>query len=388
MTRTGLASADGCAITDLRLTIFRAAPLKPIRVSFGGMTLRQTSVLEIICADGRIGLAESWVNYPVWAPFERQAAFGEAVRPLLVDADSSDVAGLTDLALRRLLPYGRQAGNPGTVYQIVSAIDMALHDLAAQRAGLSLAAFLGAGGASAPVYASGLDSSAEDREIVALRERGHTRFKFKCGFDHDGDVAALGRFRALLGSDAMIMIDANQAYGVDEAIRFGRAVAPLGIAWFEEPIDTHDLAGMRRVREATGLRVAAGENFYGTAAACEAVRTGAIDIIQPDLAKTGGIRTALEIARVARECGVEMAYHNFASAVGVVASIHLSAGATQGSLVEIDATGSVLMDQLLAAPLVIENGSMVLPSGIGLGIHIAAPAMAKWALPSSQHDGT
>jgi L-alanine-DL-glutamate epimerase-like enolase superfamily enzyme len=106
------------------------------------------------------------------------------------------------------------------------------------------------------------------------------------------------------------------------------------------------------------------------------------------LAKTGGIRTALEIAHVARECGVEMAYHNFASAVGVVASIHLSAGATLGSLVEIDATGSVLMDQLLAAPLVIENGSMVLPSGLGLGIHIAAPAMAQWALSSVQHDGT
>jgi L-alanine-DL-glutamate epimerase-like enolase superfamily enzyme len=232
-----------------------------------------------------------------------------------------------------------------------------------------------------PVYASGLDP--EGAEAMAARQLalGVTAFKLKVGFGAEADQRAARALREVVGGAARIMVVANQAWTPRQAVAAIAGLAGAGLHWVEEPVRCDDLRGLAEVRRAAGVPTAAGENLYGLAAAQAAVALDAVDVLQPDVSKTGGITESLAVARLADAHGRRCALHFLGGAVGLMASAHVAAAAAGGPLwLELDANPNPLREGLLLDPPAVRDGALLLPAGPGLGIALDPAALRRYGV--------
>jgi L-alanine-DL-glutamate epimerase-like enolase superfamily enzyme len=211
----------------------------------------------------------------------------------------------------------RNAGVPGMDAMAVSAVDVALWDLKARLLEVPLAVLLGAVRPDAAVYASGGFTSYDDPTTRAQLEdwldRGFDQVKIKIGESWGSavarDLARTRLARDVIGGEVDLLVDANGGYTAKQAIRVGRQLDDLGVVWFEEPVSSEDLAGLRSVRRSLDCDVAAGE--YGSriedfAALCGA---GAVDCLQVDASRCGGVTEWARAAAVAAGHGLEVSAH-------------------------------------------------------------------------------
>ncbi|WP_249522601.1 enolase C-terminal domain-like protein [Modestobacter marinus] len=211
----------------------------------------------------------------------------------------------------------RNAGAPGLVAMAISAVDVALWDLKARLLDVPLTGLLGAVRADAAVYASGGFTSYDDAttrdQLAGWLARGHDQAKIKIGESWGTavprDLARTRLAREVLGDDAALLVDANGGYTAKQAVRVGGELDDLGVVWFEEPVSSDDLAGLRLVRERLDCDVAAGE--YGArlpdfAALCGA---GAVDCLQVDASRCGGVTEWLRACAVAAGHQLEVSSH-------------------------------------------------------------------------------
>jgi L-alanine-DL-glutamate epimerase-like enolase superfamily enzyme len=211
----------------------------------------------------------------------------------------------------------RNAGVPGSIAMAISAVDVALWDLKSRLLDAPLAVVLGAVRQDAAVYASGGFTSYDDGTTRAQLEewlrRGFGQVKMKIGESWGTamarDLARTRLARDVVGGDVELLVDANGGYTAKQAVRVGRQLDDLGVVWFEEPVSSDDLAGLRLVRERLDCDVAAGE--YGGriedfAALCGA---GAVDCLQVDASRCGGVTEWLRAAAVAAGHGLEVSAH-------------------------------------------------------------------------------
>jgi len=191
----------------------------------------------------------------------------------------------------------RQAGQVGIGAMAISAVDIALWDLKARLAGLPLCALLGRYHEGVPVYGSGGFTSYSNDELqeqlAGWVERGIPRVKMKVG--RGGDVARVRAAREAIGYEPELFVDANGAYTPRQAIAIAEAFAEQGVSWFEEPVSSDDLAGLRQVRERApgGMEVAAGE--YGWDVFYFDRMIGSVDVLQADVTRCCGITGLLRV---------------------------------------------------------------------------------------------
>jgi L-alanine-DL-glutamate epimerase-like enolase superfamily enzyme len=355
-------------ITDLRCTALRAPISDPVRLSFATSSERRAMLVHISTDAGIEGLGETWVNYPAWAIEERLATMIHGIKPLVLGRDPLEIEAIQTHVLKSLLTQGRQWGAVGIIYQALAGLDMALHDLLGKASGQPVAELLGGSADTrVPVYASGLHTGITEAEVNAMLERGFRAFKVRVGFDLECDLEALQRIRSWLGADTPLMVDANQAWTFVQAQHFVAASAGLDLQWIEEPLHADDLNGLTALKHTHGATIAAGENWYGPQFA-QALHDNAVDVVQPDLAKNGGIHLSRPVIRAALAQGKTYALHCFSGAVMHTASLHLFAAEPRGRFVEVDATTNPLLNEVLLEPLQLEAGFMRLPDGPGLGI--------------------
>jgi L-alanine-DL-glutamate epimerase-like enolase superfamily enzyme len=211
--------------------------------------------------------------------------------------DAMDV-GACWMAMQRAV---RNLGRSGIAACAISAVDCALWDLKARVLGVPLAALLGRCRDAVPVYGSGGFTNYDD---ARLREQlggwvardGCAMVKMKVGSDADDDPRRIGVARAAIG-DAQLFIDANGAYGVRQALRLLVACRDAGLRWFEEPVSSDDVAGLRQLRAgAGGVDVAAGEYIFTLDDAVRLLEPRAVDVLQADVTRCGGITGFLKIA--------------------------------------------------------------------------------------------
>jgi len=363
-------------IVGARLRVLRAPVSDGIAMSFSPLRHRSAVLVELSTSDGLVGRGESWINYPPWAAEERVATLRDGVLPLLMGRDASRIASLHDLLCSRLDPLGRQWGAPGPVRQAISGADLALWDLAGQRSGCAVGALApGPVRDAVPVYASSLGPDGVGDTARACLVAGHTALKLKVGFGREVDERNLSEARAVAGPDVALYADANQAWDVDEAVAMAPLLRAADVAWIEEPVRGNALAALEELHRRTGLTIATGENMYGRHEFRVFAASPAIGILQPDLAKTGGLTEVRAICAVAEACGTPVLPHLYGGAIAFAATLQLAAAAAPVAGLEYDIRDNPLRDPLLDRAPTPDGGVLIVPDGPGWGVTVDEDAI-------------
>lgn len=267
-----------------------------------------TMVLVRVGGGGHQGLG--WTYGP--------AACAAVIRDLLAEHVRGSSVLDVPATLESMVRAVRNAGRPGAIGYAVSAVETALWDLKARLLDLPLYRLLGAVHRSAPLYGSGgLTSYGDDvmREQLAdwVHERGFGRVKIKVaeswGSREERDLERLSLAREVIGPGTELFADANGGYTAKQAIRLAGAMADLDVRWLEEPVSSDDLDGLRRVRDAVPVDVAAGEYGFGLTYFQRMCAAGAVDCLQADITRCGGVLGLQRAATVAAAHGLQVSTH-------------------------------------------------------------------------------
>ena len=344
--------------------ILEAAVDEPVRMSFSRLTTRRMCLVEVHAA-GIIGIGESWINYPEWAPAERTATLLEGVAPIILGTDVSDPGEVLDRLCLALGGIARQWGARGPIWQAISAVDLALWDLRGRLAELPVGTLLGTARPAAPVYASGIGPDRVAQLCERALDHGITAIKAKVGFGDEIDRQTLATIRSV-APDARIFADANCAWTCGEAVRQAAILRDEGVEWLEEPLATPDRSSFEELHERTGMPLAAGENAYGIGELDALAATTGITVVQPDPAKSGGITTISRLTvGLSERCRVSP--HWYAGAIGLRASLALVTAFDCAGWVELDVRSNALRDSLVTAGFALDDeGRMPASRVVGL----------------------
>ena len=225
-----------------------------------------------------------------------------------------DVAGASEAMTRAL----RNVGRPGIGAMALSAADIALWDLKARLLGCSVATLLGRAREDVPVYGSGgfttYDEARTREQLTGWVEKDRIpRVKIKIGESWGGDqprdLARVALAREVIGPDTELYVDANGGYSTGQAVRMAGQLDDFGVTWFEEPVSSQDLAGLAVIREQVRPDVAAGEYSWTLADSARLLDAGAVDCLQLDVTRCGGITEFLRGAALAAAHNVQVSGH-------------------------------------------------------------------------------
>jgi L-alanine-DL-glutamate epimerase-like enolase superfamily enzyme len=225
--------------------------------------------------------------------------------------DAMDVAGTWEAMVRRV----RNLGRPGIASMAIAAVDTALWDLKARLLGVSVVTLLGAVRREVPVYGSGgfTSYSVEElrRQLGGWVADGISRVKMKVGRDAAQDVQRVRVAREAIGSSAELFVDANGAYTRKQALTQANRFAESAVTWFEEPVSSDDLEGLRLLRDRgpAGMAMTAGEYGYDLSYFRRMLDAGAVDTLQADATRCGGITGFMRVAALCEAAGVPLSAH-------------------------------------------------------------------------------
>jgi L-alanine-DL-glutamate epimerase-like enolase superfamily enzyme len=363
------------AIARLDVHVLRWPVTVPVRTSFGTMRDRPAVLVRVEDAEGAHGWGEAWCNFPSCGAEHRARLIESVLAPLLVGrAFAAPEAAFRELTAKTAV-LAIQSGEAGPIAQAIAGVDTALHDLAARRAGVPLWRLLARNGstATAPivdVYASGINPERPGDTVAALRRDGHTAFKLKVGFGDARDIENLAAVRAAAGATATVMVDANQAWDLERAIAMSRRLADSRPAWLEEPLRAdRPREEWLRLAAASPIPLAAGANAIGDDAFDALLAARAIAVVQPDLAKWGGLSGVLGVVDRIAAAGLRYCPHYLGAGIGLLASAHLLAarGGADG-LLEIDSNENPLRTRLCPPLATLAQGRIRLADTPGLGV--------------------
>ena len=284
-----------------------------------------------------------------------------------------------DFASAMAAMHAQMYGNTGAK----AAIEIALHDLVGRASGRPLHALLGARCRETipllAVIGSG-DSAGDLREAHERRSAGYTIFKLKVGVDSpEADAARTRSVCEALGKDVLISVDANQGFSAEEGVRYVRAVGDAGLSFFEQPVHSHDLAGMARVAAASRIPVGADEGIHSLDDierhhAAKAARGASLKAI-----KLGGLRPLLEASRLCERLGmnVNISCKTGESSVASAAALHVAAVAPALAW-GLTVTSPGLAEDVVTVPLAIDRGHIAVLNGPGLGVDVDERRLRRW----------
>jgi L-alanine-DL-glutamate epimerase-like enolase superfamily enzyme len=357
--------------------VLRAPIAEPVANAFGAMSNRPAVFLRLRDSRGVSGWGEVFSNFPQVGAEHRARLVRSLFVPMLEGVAAEDPQAVRELLDRRTRQMAIQCGEPGPFAQIIGAVDQALWDMAARRAGVPLWRLLGGRSGRVRVYASGIGPDKVVEVALAKQQEGYRAFKLKVGFDADRDRANLAAMRQALGEEAVIMCDANQAWSPEQAAERIAQLAPYQPYWIEEPIGAdqpHE--AWSELARSSAIPLAAGENLRGQGAFAQAIDAGYLRFVQPDVGKWGGIGGGMAVARLAHARGMAYCPHWLAGGVGLAASMHALAASGEGGWAEVDANPNPLREQVFAPPVV--DGWVSLSEAPGLGVEPDLQALAAY----------
>lgn len=345
--------------------------------SQGWVDQRATTLVKITTEDGLVG----------WGEGAAASLIDELLAPLIIGGDPMQRGGLWERMFHALYNANIFVGLAGSA---LSAIDIALWDLAGKATGLPAHALLGGKVRDrVAVYATGLyytEGEFPDRLLDEARsyvEQGFTGMKTKVGgLTVEEDVRRVRALREAIGPDVRLMVDANEAYNATTAIRIGHKLAELDLMWFEEPVNAQDVEAYLQVKDALPMAIAGGENLRTRFEFKDYLARRAYDIAQPDIMHCGGITEMARICAMANAHGVQVNPHVWGSPIMIAATLHLTATLppcptardpqpyAQEPVMEFDRTPSAIRQQVCAEPFDQRDSYIRVPEGPGLGIEV------------------
>lgn len=355
-------------ITRIETFVFRVPLAQPVRTSFGTMHERPAIFLRIMDSDGAEGFGEIWCNFPTFGSIHRARMVDEFLAPLLREQPFARPRNVRLYLERQTHTLGLQSGELGPLANCIAGIDTAVHDLCARKAGQPLCRYLGAQKDSVPVYASGINPVAAAQTASNCVEQGYTALKFKAGFGMAVDMANVASVIEEVGEHAWVAMDANQAWNVTTAREMMEQIDEFGLKWLEEPLPADSLRkDWLSLREAGSTPLAAGENALSSRQLGAVMTGGAMSIIQPDVAKWGGISGCLAAAQSAQKKGLTYYPHFLGGGVGLLASAHLLAAVGGEGRLEVDINPNPLRSEILGDALDDPGEGLLLSDAPGLG---------------------
>lgn len=310
--------------------------------------------------------------------------------PLLIGKDPLQQENIWRLMHLRSLDFARR----GVMLSALSALDIALWDLKGKILKQPVSVLLGGRKREkVKAYATGLyfresENLAQElaEEALFYKNAGFEAVKMKVGLNIRADIENVKAVREILGPDVELMVDANHAYSLREAIQLANAIEPYDISWFEEPISPEEYDNYRELRLRTKIPIAGGE--------CEYLRFGfqnlfinrCVDIAQPDVCATGGITEFKKIMSSAQTFGVDVVPHSWGTGIALSAALHLISNwdtipgrlYEPEPLIEFDRTENPLRDDLIKPRFSLENGRLDVPTTPGLGIDVDTNLLSKY----------
>lgn len=345
---------------------------------------RKICLVKLTTEDGTVGWGEGYGPAEVLAEGVRHlSSYVKGMDPL----DSEVI--WTNL-YRRTLDYARS----GILMAAVSAIDVAVWDLKGKILGLPVHQLLG--GKKRDLiypYATGLYFREEKdltealaAEAKSYKELGYKAVKMKVGLSIEEDIRNVEAVRNALGDDVELMIDANHAYNLREAIKLAKAVEQANIGWFEEPISPEYYEQYAELREKTTIPIATGECEYLRYGFHRILKSNSADILQPDICACGGITESKKIATLASTYGVEIVPHSWGTYVAISAAMHFAANLdcipgrlkTPKFTLEHDRTANGIRDNVTSPDFDIKDGTLRISDKPGLGVEVDEDIMNNY----------
>ena len=264
-----------------------------------------TIVIVTIDAGGKQGLGYSYANSETGELIEK------TLRTTIEGADALSPKAIYMAMWRKI----RNLGRPGICSMAISAVDCAVWDLKARLLEIPLVTLLGQMRKGATVYGSGGFTSYTDKKLAEQLsgwvEQGIHSVKMKIGRDAARDIERVRIARDAIGPDAGLYVDANGAYSAKQALAQAEKFAEMGVSWFEEPVSSDDLSGLRLVRDRApaGMDIAAGEYGYDIFYFNRMLSAGAVDVQQADITRCGGITGFLQVAALCQAYNLPLSGH-------------------------------------------------------------------------------
>ena len=342
----------------------------------GTCTGRLTSLILVYTDTRHVGIGSAYSH-----PGLVTLVVKGQLEPLLRGQDPREVEYLWD----RMYAVTRWYGRKGAAMTALGGLDTAFWDLRGKALGKPVWSLLGGTRMTCPAYASALlwkpnvEQLAE--EASGHLDRGFRRMKMRLGRNEVYDTAAVRAVRRVLGNDNDLMVDASMRYHVDLARRIGKVLYENKVFWYEEPFLPEDIDSFAALRGKVNVRIAAGENEFGVQGFRELIRAEAVDIVQPDASRCGGISEVWRVAKMAADAGLEFAPHTWSDAVAVMANAQVVASMPNGLTVEVDQTGNPFIDELLVEPLRVQDGQISFKRQSGLGVELNQAIVDRWRMP-------
>jgi L-alanine-DL-glutamate epimerase-like enolase superfamily enzyme len=272
----------------------------------------------------------------------------------------------------------------GIIMEAIAGIDIAVWDVRSQALGVPMYKAMGAVRDSVRGYGSGGWAPGEEAEaeLGGYAAKGFSAVKMRVvgqdGFSVENTVTRVAAARRGIGPDVELMVDAHGSLDVASAIKVADAIEEYEIAWFEEPVSPDDHAGHARVRNSTSIPIATGEREFTRFDFQSLLDHEAADIVQPDVARAGGITEIRRIAALASARGVKVAPHAWGSGVLFAASIHLAMALPNTHILEVSQGYMPMMNELFEEEYDIRDGRVYPPEGPGLGFTLRDDALERF----------
>jgi len=344
---------------------------------------RATTLLRLETDDGTVGWGEAFAPGPIV-----RATVDELFRDEVLGMDPFDSESLATRSYTD--PY--HFGGSVFVQSAVSAVDVACWDIRGKAVGRPVHRLLGGREREQLLpYASTMYYTERDRPIEEpiheAADEGFEAAKIKIGADPETDERRVRTAREILGDDARLMVDMNGNYRPDQAVRSIRAIAEYDLTWVEEPVPPENRSGYRELRERTDVPLAAGEAHYGRFEFKRLIDDRLVDVVQPNLARCGGLSEARRIADLASTENVGVRPHIWNSAVGLAAAVQFAASVSDyphtrnvpdPMMVEFDRSPNPLREEILETPIDPSGGTLDVPQEPGLGISVDEDAIERY----------
>jgi L-alanine-DL-glutamate epimerase-like enolase superfamily enzyme len=369
---------SGFKIRSLQAFCYRYPLQTPVVTSFGKMLNRPAVFVRVEDEDGVVGYGEVWCNFPATGAEHRTRLVNEVLAPALVGRTAAEPREIFDLLTHGTSVLALQSGEPGPFAQAIAGIDLAIWDLFARRQHKPLWRLLGGNGPTIKVYASGINPTGARETAEAALARGHRALKLKIGFEPAADRANLVALRDLVGN-GVLAADVNQGWSLERALQLAPQLAEFNLAWLEEPIRAdRPWSEWKTLRNAVTVPLAAGENMASRASFDQAVGDDVLRVVQPDIAKWGGLSLCGPIARDILTADKIFCPHYLGGGIGLLASAHLLAGVGGSGLLEVDANDNPLRDRFAGPVADLRDGAVTLSEEPGIGPAPDLAAIARY----------